>query len=189
MYKPVEARLVVCVFVAVAAIGCGVDAHDNALRTVQIYDLLIAYPRARMDVRAASYTSRGIFLVGGEARHAILLHPESELEFGPVRVSADAMLTFKIGVDDQAWSKAGDGVEFMVYVVGANTAKKKVFSRYVDPKHVSEDRRWIDGRVSLRSFGSQQVGIILATGPGPLTDFAYDWALWAEPQLVFSGKP
>jgi hypothetical protein len=179
--------IAVCLCLA-AASGCAVEARDEAMKTVDIYDLLVALPRAHVQVQGPQSISRGRYIVDGEQREALFLHPPGSVAFPPVRASADAVLTFKIGLNEEAWSKDGDGVEFIVHVARANTAKTKVFSRYVDPTHNPGDRRWIDARVPLSRFGNEEIGIIFETHPGPAFDRRYDWSVWAEPRLTFNGR-
>lgn len=171
--------------VAVASGGCKPAAStDKAFKTIRIYDLLVAVPDATPRVQDPSSIRVGEYAVAGEVRQALLLHPVGRVEFPLVRLSSKAELCFWIGIDSSVWDKAGDGVEFSVFVSRANDARTKIYSRYLDPKHNLDDRRWIEGRVSLRTFRDQDVRIILATEPGPANDVDFDWALWAEPQIM-----
>jgi hypothetical protein len=102
-----------------------------------------------------------------------------------VQLPASAVLTFRIGIDQAAWDKPGDGVDFSVFVIRSNNAAVKVFSRYVDPKHRGEDRRWIEERITL-AFHDEEVHIKLVTTPGPADDMAYDWAVWSAPQIILT---
>jgi hypothetical protein len=174
---------------ALTVMSCGTPRRDDALRTVEIYDLLTALPRANVHMENANYLARGDLAVGDEVRPALFLHPTASVEFPRVHLSNAAVMTFKIGIVSEAWDKTGDGVEFSVIVMRSNDAETKVYSRYVDPKHNAADRRWIDGRVSLAAFHDQDVQIKLATGPGPANDFSYDWALWSAPQIILNDSP
>ena len=169
---------------ALSARSCKPGAPDGALKTIRVYDLLVAAPRAVARVHQPDFMRVGQYAVGGETRDALFLHPAGSVEFPLVHLSSRAELNFWIGVDQNAWDKTGDGVEFSVIVRRANDARSIIFSRYLDPKHHPEDRRWIEGRVSLRDFREQDVRIILATEPGPGNDVNFDWALWAEPQIL-----
>ena len=184
-------RLTCCV-TAVSVVLCGACARssaDPALKSVTIYDLLVALPKATPHVYKPSYSSLGEYAVANETRSALFLHPSGSVEFPVVHLSSKAVLTFWIGIDDSAWDKPGDGVEFTVFVNRANDARTKVFSRYLDPRHNPDDRRWMEGRVSLKAFRNEDVQIILATGPGPANDFNFDWAYWGEPQIILSDDP
>ena len=157
--------------------------HDPAVTTVQVYDLLAALPRASVRVHSPDYIAREEVAIAGEVRSALLLHPAARVAFPAIQLPARALLTFRIGVDEQAWTRPGDGVEFNVFVIRSNGASVKIFSRQVDPNHNSDDRRWLEERIPLDVFHDETVRIELATGPGPAGDFSYDWGVWSAPQI------
>lgn len=72
---------------------------------------------------------------------------------------------------------------FSRYVRTADQPQAKVFSRYVDPKKVLQDRRWIDVEVPLGRFAGEQVTLVLETTPGSAGDNRFDWAGWRQPRL------
>ena len=176
-------------FVAVIATSCGHPVRDEALKTVRVYDLLVALPRATTHVHNSRYIKLGEFGVKNETREGLYLHPSGSVEFPAVHLSSRAVLAFRVGIDQAAWDEPGDGVEFTAFVSRANGARTKVFTRYIDPKHNPDDRGWIEARISLKAFRDQDVRIILATGPGPANDFNYDWALWAAPRIILNDDP
>ena len=159
---------------------------DGALKTVRIYDLMAALPRANLQIHNPTYFRLADFGVAKESRQAVFLHPAGTIEFPVVHLSSKPMLSFKIGIDDRAWDKPGDGVQFTVFVIRSNNARTNIYERYVDPKHNPEDRRWIEGRISLKAFRNQDVRLAIATGPGPAGDFNYDWALWSDAEILLA---
>jgi len=173
------------IFVLAGALAyCG--SPDPAIRTVRIYDLLAALPRAvvdKPDVEWVAVADRTV-IVGGQERRALFLHPRSVVTFPAVEVGDNAVLTCAIGVEDKAWDKDGDGVEFIVQVKLSTGAVVNVFSRYINPKANEAERHWIDLRIPLGGFAGQRIEIILATNPGPAGDTAFDWAVWADPRVV-----
>jgi hypothetical protein len=175
-----------CLFIGGSALGC--RAEDDAIKTVKVFDLLAAFPRATVETPTPDHVSRGGFKVAGESHPGIFLHPTSSILFPPVHVPEEAILRFKIGIMDDAWDNPGDGVEFTVFVQGPDDVKRKVYSRYIDPKNNPDDRHWFDEQVPLRSYGDQDLRVTLATGPGPANDSVDDWAVWSEPQIVLSGN-
>ncbi len=180
--------LVSGLLLASTASACKARDSDEAIRTVKIFDMLKAFPRAQSFVQGQGSASLGTFDVEGAIRPGLFLHPAARVVFPPVHVSAESLLTFRIGLMEAAWDKPGDGVEFVVSVQRSNDAEAKVFSRYIDPKHNPQDRRWFEERVPLRTFGEQEIRITLSTGPGPAKDFRNDWAVWADPQIVLSSE-
>lgn len=171
---------------AVLAMARPRPVADEALKSVRIYDLMVAAPRATLQIHKDSYFRVADFGVGKETRQAMYLHPTGSVQFPQVHLSSKPVLSFKIGVDERAWDQAGDGVEFSVFVNRSNDARTKIYGRYVDPKHNPDDRRWIDARISLKAFRNQDVRLTFTTGPGPADDFNYDWALWSEPEILLA---
>ena len=100
---------------AFAAMSCHVRDRDPALKTIEIYDLLTALPRATAHVHSAEYISRADVAVGDEVRPALLLHPAGSVDFPAVQLPGNAVLTFRIGIDQKVWDKPGDGVDFSVF--------------------------------------------------------------------------
>jgi hypothetical protein len=159
---------------------------DEALKTVRVYDLMAALPRATLQIHNPTYFRLAEFGVAQQSRRAAFLHPAGHIEFPVVHLSSQPMLSFKIGIDDRVWDKPGDGVQFSVFVNRSNNARTNIYERYVDAKHNADDRRWIEGRISLKAFRNQDVRLAFATGPGPAGDFNYDWALWSEAEILLA---
>lgn len=95
-------------------------------------------------------------------------------------------LRFGIALAPEVWSPAkGDGVSFEVYVTNPETDKEEfIFSRYINPKHNPPDRRWRNFLVDLSPWAGETIRLSLITKAGPVNDSAFDWAGWADPQLV-----
>lgn len=180
----------IVVAASVAACGSG-QAQDPAIRTIRIYDLLTALPSATLQTPAPDLIVARTATVGQEERRVLFMHPTSSAEFPPVQVGPDSILTFAIGIQDEAWDKGGDGVEFTVQVRKADAAETKMltlFSRYIDPKHNPNDRRWFGSRVPLRRFSGQTIRLVFRTSPGPMNDSDSDWAVWGQPQIELDGR-
>src|SRR5262245_46497722 len=181
-------RVVVPLLVAAVSAGACQGKEDEAIRTARIYDLLKALPRATLKAPASNYISARSGAVAKEERRALFMHPPSSAEFPPVKVEQDSILQFAIGIQDEAWDKPGDGVEFTALVRGSDGKVTKVFSRYIDPKHTEQDRHWIGVRVPLRAFAGQTIRVVLTTSPGPANNDNSDWAFWADPEIVLAGQ-
>ena len=89
-----------------------------------------------------------------------------------------------VGLEDAVRDKPGDGVDFTVSVRLADGSVVKLFSRYVDPRQIVQDRGWIGNRVPLGAFAGQSISIILSTSTGPRGDSQFDWAFWGEPRVI-----
>jgi hypothetical protein len=76
----------------------------------------------------------------------------------------------------------GDGVQFDIYLDDDHTWH--LFSQYIDPKNLPDDRRWHDHDLDLSSWAGEPVTLTLVTDPGPNGDDRYDWAGWGDPRIV-----
>lgn len=121
----------------------------------------------------------------GEEREVLFVHPASSGSVAlvyPVHIEAGTTFQADLAVAPEAWALEGDGVTFSLYVED-DGGIHLVYSRYVDPKHHQQDRRWVPMRVNLAHFGGKLVRIILVVGSGPAGDRHYDWAGWGKPRL------
>lgn len=104
-----------------------------------------------------------------------------------VGVPQAGALRFAIALSPEVWSpEKGDGVSFQLYVAepGAPQAGQFVLVRYINPKQNPSDRRWRNFLVDLSPWAARTVDLSFITGSGPAGDRAFDWAGWAEPQVV-----
>jgi hypothetical protein len=107
----------------------------------------------------------------------------SIIEFEKDQIPQNAVLKFDIALDPNSWSPyKGDGVTFEIYVRENETQKQK-FSKYIDPKHNREERKWNFNEVDLSEYGGKNVTIIFSTLAGPKNDSAWDIAWWGEPRI------
>lgn len=130
----------------------------------------------------ASHVAPHGFEISGDYRQVLYAHPPSSVMF-PVQIGSPALLVFGIGVDPEVWDSEGDGVLFEVFVDDGSAAYR-VFSSYLDPKHIPNDRRWVDSGIDLSRFTGKEVKIRFATSSGPIGDDHYDWAGWSSPTVV-----
>lgn len=186
MKKMLAIGLVVTV-ATVAFNGCGGSPRDEAIVDVQLYELIKALPRAQVKASKPEMVSFGGFSVGGEKRDVLFMHPVSRVEFPPVKVSSNSWMEFGLGINEEAWSKGGDGVTFSVSVLKNDKKAQRIFTRHLQPQTKPEDRRWIDVQVPLKAFAGQEISIVFETSPGPNRDTTYDWSGWSHPR-VFIGK-
>jgi hypothetical protein len=161
-------------------------AVDAAIRTVTMFDLLKALPKAT--IRAAPASVHVIDVnMGRDKRPALFMHPQSSVEFPDVEVKPESVFVAGIGIRPDAWDKPGDGVDFTVSVRTADGGTADLFSHYLDAKRHQEHRGWVDVRVPLAAYAGETIRIVLSTGPGPAGDMDYDWAVWGEPAVVSAG--
>ena len=121
----------------------------------------------------------------GEEREVLFVHPGlsgSTALVYPVHIEPRTTLRAHLAVAPEAWVAEGDGVTFSVFVED-EAGMHLLYSRYVDPKHHQQDRRWLPVRVDLSPFAGKLVRIILVAGTGPAGDSRFDWAGWGELRL------
>jgi hypothetical protein len=121
----------------------------------------------------------------GTEQEVLFVHPARSGSVAlvyPVKIKPGTTLRADLAVAPEAWAKEGDGMAYSVYVED-ESGMHLVYSRYVDPKHHLQDRRWLPIGVDLSPFRGKLVRLILAVESGPAGDQAYDWAGWARPRL------
>jgi len=121
----------------------------------------------------------------GQEREVLFVHPASTGSTAlvyPVHIEPGTTLRADLAIAPEAWEAEGDGVTFSVYVED-EAGMHLLYSRYVDPKHQQQDKRWLPMQIDLSSFAGKLVRLILVVGSGPAGDQRYDWAGWGEPHL------
>ena len=143
-----------------------------------------AHKQPEDPVKNAPLVSVSTFTIEGDTRRVLYMHPTSAVIY-TLRLPIRAHLQTSLALDPQTWQPGkGDGVEYMVYLKAADGRSHKLFDRYIDPKNILDDRKWHDLSIDLSAYGGQQVALTLTTLPGPRGDTTYDWAGWANPQIV-----
>jgi hypothetical protein len=126
---------------------------------------------------------RKTLILAAEARNALGEHvPYERL---PYRIHVGGapreIFDFSYGLDPAVFDKASsDGVEFIVELKDPSGHITERFSRYIDPKHNPNERRWMDGQMDLSAYRGQTVELLFTTTPGPRGNTAYDWAAWSN---------
>ncbi len=122
--------------------------------------------------------------IGAETRRWLYMHPPSQASF-VLRIPAHAYFQAGLALDPETWSQEyGDGVHFQLIADSptGQGVKRVLLDRPVNPRARGEDRGWVDVWVSLEALAGQEVRLTLRTDPGQ--DISYDWAGWANPQIV-----
>jgi hypothetical protein len=170
-------------------LGCGGAAPADGMKTVRMLDLKAALGAATIKAPKPEFVKVAHFSIDNQRRDVLFMHPTSSAEFPAVNLTKGSWLQFGIGINEEAWSKGTDGVDFSVSARRADGRLIRLFSRHLDPGHVATDQRWIDVELPLDQFAGSKVALILETGPGPNGDRIADWAGWSSPRLfVESGK-
>jgi arylsulfatase A-like enzyme len=125
--------------------------------------------------------------IGGVKRDVLFVHPETRVVFPGVPVHARARLRFSVALDPQAWTQAGDGVEFTV-AAREGEQEEVLYRRQVDPKARPGERAWLEAEVDLAARAGRNVDLVFATSAGPAGDDRFDWAGFGDPVLESEGQ-
>lgn len=121
-----------------------------------------------------------------EERDVIWHHPIRDVESKicySLFIPENSTLKFGLGFDPAVWEQVGDGVRFDVVVEDGNNTEN-IFSHYINPKRVLEDRTWHDFKLDLGGYANRNVRLCFITSPGPNNHDGYDWSVWSNPLLL-----
>jgi hypothetical protein len=183
---------------AVAVTGCAVASVQLRLRSTTLGPagthriVLDVANSVRAGAASATPTGPGRGLappfldlrylgIGGEQRRWLYMHPPSSATV-TLRVPPHAYFQAGLGLDPQTWdTPVGDGVRFVVEA-RAGASPMTLLDRRVNPRARGEDRQWLDEWISLEAFAGQTIELTLRTDA--VEEPSYDWAGWANPQVV-----
>ncbi len=143
---------------------------------------------AQVSAQDPGFVTSTLVSINGDTRKALFEHPPAgngatSVTYALPRVPDGAQLQLGVALQPESWTAKGDGVVFQVDVLDGNQTAT-VFQRYVDPKHVEADRRWIDAQVDLSAYAGRSIRLRFSTSSGPAGDNQSDWAVWGEPVLL-----
>ena len=102
-------------------------------------------------------------------------------------VPESSVLRFAIAMSPEVWTpEMGDGASFQIFISESQSVENGefVFVRYINPKLNPSDRRWRNYVIDLSPWAGKSVDLRLITESGPDGDWSYDWAGWADLQIV-----
>ena len=122
-------------------------------------------------------------VAGTETRRWLYMHPPAAAAVR-LRVPPHAYFQAGLGLDPAVWGQGveyGDGVRFVLEVDGP-AGRQVLLDRHVNPRARTEERPWIDVWVDLDHLAGQEVRLTLRAESAD--DPNFDWAGWANPQIV-----
>ena len=154
--------------------------------TEAILDLWKSQISETIDENSKSMIHLDSFMINGEKRSILFESPDNQTTV-TVDIPKRGKLSFGIGLDPAVWSpEFGDGVYFTLYARNLKTNEvQQIFNRYINPKELQSDRRWLDQEVDMGKFAGQQVALTFETTSGQKGDNQFDWAGWSSP-ILFS---
>lgn len=151
------------------------------------YDFIDNFSKALIKNKGPEEVCIKDFAIKGEVKKVIFAHPLSEISYS-MEIPVRAVLKFSIGIAENSWNK-GDGTMGEIYIKSGDR-ETKVFSKFLDPNHRLEDRRWHDYEIELSEFSGRNIGIIFKTFPGPVVqeegDYEADW--WGWGGVILAGR-
>lgn len=167
---------------AAFAVATGAPFVAHVLRFEREHYFLLRFQEARIATDDPARVGVYTFDLDGDRRPTLWLHPPSRVTYQLVPPPRAALRT-AIALRPAVWSSdKGDGVVFEVLVEEAGV-RRTLFSRYLDPKHDPEDRRWEPVTIDLSRYAGRAITLTFATSGGPAGNIDYDWAGFGNPTL------
>lgn len=151
------------------------------------YDFLEHLGEAAVMTTDERFVQKTQFSILGDVRPTLFEHPDSTVVFKDILIGADPRLVFAIGVAQDAWKSESDGVLFEIIITDEKEGHC-VYSRFIDPGHNPQDRRWFEEVVELKPFEGKTISCTFKTTAGPQRNNLFDWAGWSEPHLAYVAR-
>ncbi|MBN1485068.1 MAG: sulfatase, partial [Chloroflexia bacterium] len=146
------------------------------------YDFMAHLPQAVIEAPDPAHVKAPEMIrVAGEGRFGLFTHAPAQVTFHDVPVYQGGRIEFGLGLHQDAWERAGDGVRFVLEVIDEDGRRQALYERELRPQVRPEDRAWLDQRVDLSSFAGRRLQIIFRTEAGENNQ--NDWAVWSQPRL------
>jgi len=125
--------------------------------------------------------------LAGDTRRAIYAKGPSRLVFNTL-VPENGELRVGLGLLEEGWTVAGDGVLFRV-LLAAGGPPEEILNIMINPYGNPNDRGWYDVSLDLSEYAGEMVDIYFNTnssGPSrpPQDDRNGDMAVWGAPRLL-----
>jgi hypothetical protein len=146
------------------------------------YDFTAHFDEASIQSGGEKFVALWLVRIGGEDRLSLLLHPPSSATYN-LTVQPGSALRFGMAFSPDVWDKPGKGCTFEVLCKTRFRGTRTIFSEYVDPKHIPEQRGWLDREVNLSELGGKKVELTLRTST-PAGENEYCVAFFSRPHLV-----
>jgi arylsulfatase A-like enzyme len=128
--------------------------------------------------------------IGGEIRNTLILQPPKKIE-AKVTIPAESYLQFGLGALKETYVGEGDGIQFNVFLK-IKSEVKKIYTKYIDPKHNEKDREFYDLNLDLRDYANKEALILFEVlGSAEIrppferkVDNRDDYAVISDPKIV-----
>ena len=162
-----------------------IDSWSAIVRNITTTDLGINFSGS--DQASGTQSTKGANTRNGIQRPGFAVHPP--WRNGPgitwtafalaLPKDKPATLQFHTAIrDSHPDEPQSDGVEFKVFVAGADRQERELFTRF------SAAKDWEAATVDLTPYAGQEIILRLWTGPGPHHNTTCDQAYWGDPVIV-----
>ncbi|MDP8256854.1 MAG: radical SAM protein [Candidatus Alcyoniella australis] len=121
------------------------------------------------------------FLINGDRRFVLFMHPRSALVYPQVEIRPDSRLQLAMALDPKCLEWGGRGVHYRVRLERGDE-KIVVFNDFIDPKNKAIDRGWQEREVALNNFPGTW-DVVFMTDPDRTGDLTGAWSGWGRPYL------
>ncbi len=122
--------------------------------------------------------------IAGATKRSIFAFPLTRITWVLTLPNGGWLRTF-VGIDEKAWDKDGDGVQFRVGI-SSPSGYDEMMAKLIDPRHNPADRRWVPVAIDLSRYSGQRVKLVLSTDAGARrsADKRNDLAYWGAPAIT-----
>lgn len=162
-------------------------AKQETATVDKVFDFLVELDKAILLQSDNRFIHPSLETINDETQWAIFQHAPSSIEYKNVWIGDNPQMIFGIGIAPGAWGQSGDGLRFEIIAEASNGERLLLFSKYIDPKHRIEDRKWHHQTIALDQIKSGTYTFYLRAEAGETelsTDNVADWGLWASPKLL-----
>jgi hypothetical protein len=153
-----------------------------------VADLVDHFPKASQARPNPEAFTVGDVTIAGRKLKSISMSQATRIIWNE-QIPAHAWLEVSLGIREEAWTKPGDGVLFLIGISHPGKDGNKVYdellSLIVNPFGNPADRQWYPLVLDLAPYAGQEVEIIFNTraGAGDATP-DNDLAVWGAPSIV-----
>lgn len=166
----------------VGVIGLVMWSRSMGSGTV-VADLVAHFPNAAQARPNPEAFVLGDVTIAGRTLKSIAVSQASRIIWKE-KVPSNGWLEVSLGLREEAWTKTGDGVLFLVGVT-AGGKYDELISLVVNPFANPADRQWYPLMLDLSPYAGQEVEVIFNTRAGAGDATAdNDLAVWGAPTIV-----
>jgi len=138
----------------------------------------------RADTRPDDVRWIGAVTISGRTAQALLCHPDAGVSID-VEVTRPGRLETAVTLAPEVWGVNRSGAVFTLTVATKDGRWRASVTRHVNPGARLAHRRWVPLTMPLPATACGPVTVTLETRVPPNGDQGHNWALWADPEVVW----